>query len=101
MRQVLYLIILTLLRNAAGLTSPALYVKEGASMRRIIMLVTVALVMAAMTVATAGAASAQGPQFIPTDCVNGRTGEIVPSTGIITPIIGETRCVPTQGPQSR
>ena len=41
-------VILTLLRNAAGLTSPALEVREVGLMGRIIMVVTVWLVMAAM-----------------------------------------------------
>ena len=61
MRQTLFLFILTLLRNAAGLTSLALLGRGLRMMRRILVLVTVALVMAAMMLVMAMPVFAQRP----------------------------------------
>jgi hypothetical protein len=60
LHQVLYLIILTLLRDAAGLTSPAPFPRKGseAYMTRILLLLTVVALMVAMMVVMAAPALA-------------------------------------------
>jgi len=63
-------------------------------MRRILRVMTVGLVMAAMSsVAMAGAAAAQGAERTPGFCIL-PTGELVPAVIITTPS-GEILCAPT------
>jgi hypothetical protein len=74
-------------------------------MRRILSVMTVALVMAAMLVVMAGAASAQPVVFVPYSCLHGPSDKlfgsmVIPPSGQINACTGGTPLGPAGPPQN-